>query len=195
MPTSTAKPKLMSDAAVQARTGKTWREWFSILDKAGAKKMTHQQIVACVSRQHDVGPWWQQMVTVAYEQQRGLRKLHERPDGYQLSRSKTIAAPVSRLFAAWQQPRTRARWLGKNSLTIRKATPDKSLRITWPNTSGTVSDQPNAATSVEVNFYPKGEAKTQVVVQHSKLSDSESAARMKKYWAEKLDSLTTLFAK
>jgi len=42
----------------------------AILDKAGAKKMDHKQIVAYLSEQHQVGPWWQQMVTVGYEQAR-----------------------------------------------------------------------------------------------------------------------------
>ena len=55
------KPGRMSDAAVQSKTGKTWPEWFKVLDAAGARKMSHQQIVAVLSKQHGVGPWWQQM--------------------------------------------------------------------------------------------------------------------------------------
>ena len=35
----------MSDEAVKAKTGKTWKEWFAALDKAGATKMGHQDIV------------------------------------------------------------------------------------------------------------------------------------------------------
>ena len=35
----------MSDEAVKAKTGKTWKEWFAILDQAGAIKLTHQEIV------------------------------------------------------------------------------------------------------------------------------------------------------
>ncbi len=35
----------MSDEAVKAKTGKTWKEWFAILDKAGARKLSHQDIV------------------------------------------------------------------------------------------------------------------------------------------------------
>jgi len=27
----------LSDAAVQAKTGKTWQEWFAVLDAAGAR--------------------------------------------------------------------------------------------------------------------------------------------------------------
>jgi len=32
----------MSDDAVKAKTGKTWKQWFTILDKAGAKKFDPQ---------------------------------------------------------------------------------------------------------------------------------------------------------
>ena len=36
----------LSDAAVQAKTGKTWQEWFAVLDAAGARAMDHQSIAA-----------------------------------------------------------------------------------------------------------------------------------------------------
>ena len=35
--------------------------------------MSHQEIVRYLSTKHDVGPWWQQMVTVTYEHASGLR--------------------------------------------------------------------------------------------------------------------------
>jgi hypothetical protein len=63
----------MSDEAVEAKTGKNWSRWFKHLDAAGAKKMTHQEIVAHLHDQYDVRPWWQQMVAVTYEQACGLR--------------------------------------------------------------------------------------------------------------------------
>jgi len=60
----------VSNEAVRAKTGKTWPDWFAILDKAGARKMDHKQIVAYLNEHHQVGPGWQQMVTVGYEQAR-----------------------------------------------------------------------------------------------------------------------------
>ncbi|MBZ5536330.1 MAG: hypothetical protein LAO31_10280 [Acidobacteriia bacterium] len=83
----------MSDEAVQGKAGRTWKEWFSILDAAGARKMNHKEIVAYLSSKHKVGSWWRQMVTVGYEQARGMRELHQKPGGYEISVSKTI--PVS----------------------------------------------------------------------------------------------------
>jgi hypothetical protein len=171
----------ISDEAVRAKTGKAWPEWFAILDAAGATNMSHKEIVAYLNEQHGVGPWWQQMVTVTYEQARSLRQKHEMPNGYQISRSKTIAVPLAALYDAWQDEATRWRWLPEVSLHIRKATEGKTMRIVW-------SDN----TTLDVSFYPKGEHKTQVTVQHNKLANAAEAERMKAYWTERLNSLKAI---
>lgn len=169
----------IGDDAVRAKTGKTWKQWFAILDKAGADKMAHRDIATWLHQDQGVGSWWCQMVTVEYEKARGLRAQHERPDGYQISRSKTLSVPVSNVYRAWSDARTRARWLKDSDFEVRKATAGKSMRITWVD----------GKTSVEVAFYPKGTGRSQVVVQHSKLADAKLAERMKTYWSESLDRL------
>jgi hypothetical protein len=171
----------ISDAAVAAKTGKTWSQWCKVLDKDGAKELPHKDIAILVSKKHGVGPWWSQMVTVGYEQARGLRKKHETPRGWQASASKTIDVPVQVLYGAWSNARMRARWMRSERLTIRKKNANKSMRITWPD-----------ETSVEVNFYAKGEAKSQVAVQHSKLKKQADVVRAKKSWGEALGSLKEL---
>jgi uncharacterized protein YndB with AHSA1/START domain len=169
----------MSDAAVAAKTGKNWKEWFALLDKTGARKMTHQEIVKHLNEKHNLGPWWQQMVTVTYEQARGLREKNQRPEGYQISVSRTVNAPLAKLYNSFANAKTRSSWLTENGLVVRTATTDKSMRVTWNDKK----------TSLEINFYPKGADKSQVVVQHSKLPDAKSSARMKNYWGKALDRL------
>lgn len=176
MATKTEKPR-MSDEAVEAKTGKNWSRWFKHLDAAGGKKMTHQEIVAHLSEKHGVRPWWTQMVAVTYEQARGLRDKHEKPAGYEISVSRTIAAPVAKAFKAWTDEKIRKKWLPSN-FTIRKSTTNKTLRIA-------AEDE----TSVAAAFLSKGSGKCQVVAQHSKLTDSKAAAKMKKFWGEALDRL------
>ena len=166
----------MSDEAVEAKTGKSWARWFKHLDAAGAKKMTHQEIVAHLRDKHDVRSWWQQMVAVTYEQARGLREVGEKPGGFEVSISRTIAAPVSKAFKAWTDEKTRKKWLPED-FTVRKSTANKTLRINWPD-----------GTDLVVAFYPKGE-KSQVVTQHAKLKDARAGTRMKKFWGEALDRL------
>lgn len=167
----------MSDEAVETKTGKTWSRWFKHLDAAGAKRMTHQEIVAHLRDKHDVRPWWTQMVAVTYEQARGLRERHEKPGGYEISVSRTILAPVSKAFKAWTDEKTRKKWLPAN-FTIRKSTTNKTLRISW-----------NDETEVVAAFYAKGDGKCQVVAQHAKLPDAKAGAKMKAFWAEALGHL------
>jgi len=174
-----AKTPRMSDEAVEAKTGKTWKQWFAILDKAGAKKMNHQEIAKYLNTEQGVGPWWQQMVAVTYEQARGLRKPHERPDGYQISVSRTVNVPIAKLYNAFANHKARKAWLAEDGLAVRKATANKSMRVTWNDVK----------TSLEINFYPKGEGKSQVVVQHSKLPNAKASATMKTYWTRALDRL------
>ncbi len=169
----------ISDDAVASATGKNWKQWLSVLDKAGARNMTHKEIVAIVHDRYGIGPWWQQMVTVGYEQGRGLRQKHETTEGYKISRSKTVAVPIATLYKAWSDTRTRGRWLDEGPLVVRKATPNKSMRITWYDKK----------TGVEVNFYAKGNAKAQVAVEHNKLPDAKRCEQMKKYWGKTLDRL------
>ena len=155
----------IGEDAVRKATGKDWSEWFALLDKAGANKLNHQEIVAVVHRQFGVGSWWQQMVTVAYEQARGLRDKHQKPDGYEISGSKTIAVPLAELFNAWQEPKQRRRWLADAGFILRKATRNKSLRLTWVD----------GKTTVAVNFYAKSGNKSQVSLNHGKLANTTQA--------------------
>ena len=171
----------MSDDAVKAKTGKTWKQWFALLNQSGGKKMSHQEIVKCLASEHNVGPWWQQMIAVTYEQQSGLRKAHQRPDGFQISVSRTLNAPLRLAYQEFANAKRRAAWLEEDDLAIRTATPNKSLRVTWKD----------GKTSLEIAFVQKAANKSQVVVQHSKLPDAKAAAKMKTYWRAKLNRLQT----
>ena len=174
----------MSDEAVEARTGCTWKKWVDALDYAGAREMTHREIAAYVHETWDVPGWWAQTVTVGYERIRGLREIGQRRDGtYDANRSRTFPVPVANLYAAWADEDRRATWLGDVDLTVRTATPGKSLRLTWND------DTDRDGTRVDAWFTAKSPAKSQVAVQHGKLPSSELRDRMKVYWGERLDAL------
>jgi hypothetical protein len=178
-PTARKKAPPVSDRAVQAKTGKNWQQWFELLDRAGAKKMTQTDIAAYLYHELGCPSWWNQMVAVGYEQDRGLREKHQTPVSFQISCSKILTVPLSTLFAAWRDEKTRLQWLEERGMVVRKATRDKSLRVTWVD----------SRTNLEVLFYAKGASKSQVTVQHNKLADASAAERMKRYWAEKLENL------
>jgi hypothetical protein len=69
--------------------------------------------------------------------------------------------------------------LDEDGLVVRKATANKSMRVTWSD----------GKTDLEINFYAKDPKKSQVVVQHNKLPNARSAAKMKTYWSNALDRL------
>jgi hypothetical protein len=168
------------DEAVKAATGKVWVEWFKILDKAGAKKMRHQEITT-VLQEKGVGPWWGQTVAVAYEQERGLRDRFQKCTGeYSTSGSRTMAAPMAKAFAAWTDDKLRKKWLPDGKLEITTATPGKYVRGRWGDSR------------LSVGFVGKGAAKTQVAVDHGKLANSKECAKMKTYWFAALNSLQAM---
>jgi uncharacterized protein YndB with AHSA1/START domain len=178
-PTDYAAIARMSDDALKKATGCTWERWVNALDAAKAFQMSHRQITAYIADRYKTSSWWTQMVTVGYERIRGLRQVGQKRSGdYEISKSKTIAVPLQKLFSAFSSPHTRARWLPGVKLTVRGATPQKRMRLRWADN-----------TPVEVAFVARGKGKSQVAVQHGKLRTKSDAERMKAFWAERLAAL------
>lgn len=174
------------DAAVLKATGLPWEEWIARLDQEGASKMEHKAIAILLHEKFGVGEWWSQMITVGYEQARGLRAKHEKPDGFSVSASRTIEAPVKRAFEAFADASVRGRWLPQAPIEVRKATAPKSLRITW------LAGGKDGKSSVEVNLYAKGPGKCQVSIQHNKLRDAAEADEFKTLWRTRVEALKQL---
>lgn len=180
-----AETRRVSDEAVLKATGRTWEQWFAVLDADGAQRMSHKEIADLVHRKYLDSGWWSQMVTVVYEQARGLRQLHQKADGFAASVSKTFNVSVDQLFSAWTDAVTRAAWLAEQGIEVTREKANKSLRMLWSD----------GKTRVDVNFYPKGEEKTQVSVQHSQLDCAEDAAKSKSAWKEALVRLQETLSK
>jgi hypothetical protein len=182
--TDYAKLAGKSDAILKEKTGCTWERWVKALDRPKAYTWPHREIAKYVQEKYKVPGWWAQTVTVGYERIKGLRAVGQRRDGgFEINKSKTFAVPLGRLYRAWSEARTRARWLPGVDLTVRTATREKSMRITWPD-----------RTSVVVDFSRRGSAKSQVALAHGKLPDGDSAARMKSFWTERLTELGEILA-
>jgi uncharacterized protein YndB with AHSA1/START domain len=168
----------VSDAAVEKATGRDWAEWCRVLDREGAHTMAHAEIASLVADKFNGGPWWSQTVTVGYERIKGLRALHQKPGGFEIGRSKTIPAPIARVYKAWHSAAARRKWLANPDITISAANENKTLRFIWID----------GKSRAQTYFVDKG-GKTAVTVQHGKLADAKAAARMKKYWGAQLDRL------
>jgi Activator of Hsp90 ATPase homolog 1-like protein len=171
--------KRISDEAVKKRTKKMWDEWFSILNKAGAKKMEHKAIAQLLNTKYGLSDWWSQMVTVQYEQNIKGRKKHETKSGFQVSRTITLPYSATKIFNALNSPLNRIVWLTDPGITITKSTSNKSIRAKWVDKKSLI----------EVQLYVKDINKTQLVIQHNKLSSEKEAEKMKTYWGKQLNNL------
>ncbi|HEY0462861.1 MAG TPA: hypothetical protein VGC79_01575 [Polyangiaceae bacterium] len=172
----------VSSDAVARRTGKSWAEWFALLDAAGAAQLDHKGIVAVLAQRHGVGPWWQQMVTVAYEQARGKNGNTATDDGFQVDVSKVLELPLAKLFRFWAEPSERNKWLADDRFSIHKSTASKSIRASWGR----------GVSRIDVDFCEKGPSKSQVTVQHNRIETSDAAEQMKAYGAKKIRALEAL---
>ncbi|MGH9146613.1 MAG: DUF4287 domain-containing protein [Vicinamibacterales bacterium] len=174
----------VADHLVASKTGRTWQQWVELLDADNAAAMKHRDIAVLVRERYGVGDWWAQTVTVCYERIKGLRERGQRRDGtYEAGRSRTFDVPVTTLFKAWADQRTRRRWLDGVKIVVRTATSPKSMRLQWPD-----------GTLVVVGFTPKGNRKSVVSLAHTKLPDRGASRKAKKFWTDRLDALGSVLA-
>jgi uncharacterized protein YndB with AHSA1/START domain len=177
-PAAAAQPPVSNEAA-KKRTGRDWAEWCALLDKEGAEKLSHREIVRLIHEKYHGGDWWSQMITVGYERLRGRREVNQRIGGFAVSASKTIAAAAADAFAAWTDARRRARWLSGVKITVRTATAPKSIRL--------ICD--DDGTEIEVRIAAKGRARCAIAVDHTKLANAQMVAERRHCWKEMLGAL------
>jgi Domain of unknown function (DUF4287) len=173
-----AKAQEIGDEAVKAKTGKTWAQWFAVLDKAKAHTLSHQELTALLRDKHDVPRWWNQMVAVGYERARGLRVRHETAAGFSVSVSKTIGVDLADVYGATADAKTRKTWFPKGVFEQSSATANKYFRGSW-----------NGGARLEINFYAKGAGKAQINVQANKMAAEADVEREREAWKAALEKL------
>ena len=168
-----------SEESVTSATGKTWDEWFAILDRWGAQKKKHPEMTRYLTDKHQLPGWWTQSIAVYYQRARGMRLKHQNASGFQISGSKTVSVPVSEAFEAVVDDVKRKKWFPDASLSLRTAQPNRSARFDWED----------GTTRVNVGFEAKGPSKTTVSLVHERLRDADEAESTKAMWKERLADL------
>jgi hypothetical protein len=163
----------ISDDTARAKTGKKWGEWYTILDKAGARMMDHAEIVKFGHEKCGLSLWWSQLVTLGYEKERGIPTTRHR-SAPEANCSKTLAAPLALVWDAWQDQEVRARWLPDIALQVTQSAEHKLLHFDLADHSHAV-----------VKFSEKS-GKTRVAVTHARLQSDADLERWKEYWAAAL---------
>ncbi len=167
----------VADDTVKAKTGKKWEEWYKLLDRAGAKMMDPGELVRFARQQFGLTAWWCQLLTVGYQQDRGLRQKHQRGSRFEVDRSKTVTAPLDAVWDAFHDPGTRGRWMPGAAFAIGKSTPRRILHLDWP-------DRTHAIVT-----FSEHAGRTKVVVSHERIASLEDARQVQNLWTAALRQL------
>lgn len=169
---------LEPEAVIRAATGRSWAQWFRLLDRFDVAEAGHSATVRHLAEAHECPRWWRQRIAQAHAQLRGLREPTRRDLAANTSR--TLSVAVEDLYRAWRG-RGPSKWLVGTRFKIQRANENRSLRIDWPD-----------HTSVEIYFWSKGERRSQVNVMHRQLTSASEVAQMKQFWTRALDQLQAL---
>jgi hypothetical protein len=169
----------MPDETIRRGSGRSWNEWFAVLDSWGGRRRAHRDIARHVAESYGVSGWWAQTVTVGYERARGLRTPNQRPDGFTVSVSKTFPVSADDLQVMFTDARKRRRWLEPGALRVRTSQPGRTARF----------DAADGVTRVNAWFTAKGTTKSSVALQVERLADAEAVEQARAYWRARLARL------
>ena len=163
-------------------TGHDRAFWFAELDAWGAVGRPYREIADWLTTEQGLSAWWAQKLIVEYEEARGVRDRGARRDGtFSAGASRTVAAPVEKVFEAFTDATARERWLPGVAVEVRAAQPGRVVRLDWPD-----------GTRLQAQFDARDQNRTTVAVEHQRLPDAALVPTMRTYWQERLEALRSL---
>jgi uncharacterized protein YndB with AHSA1/START domain len=196
------KPEFpVTDAACKKETGKTLKQWFKELDKIDGLKTGRRDCTKHIQAQHG-DPWWTVTIAVEYEIRHGATKKDGNPEGYTICVTKTIKAPVAKVYKTWTNSAKFSEMFGdsakqtvKDGGTIsckagckgifKRIRPDKDLRFTWEHKGCTAPMQ------VDVQFQDN-KGKCLMNVMTSRIQTRAEADGLRNAWAEAMTRLKAM---
>ena len=105
---------LISEKRVLEKTGRSWGEWFALLDEGNVFALSHADAVKWLEDQGlSSHPWWNQTIIGEYEIARGKREVGENEKAeFQASTQKIFAMDVKRTWDFLINHPARTTWLG-----------------------------------------------------------------------------------
>jgi len=183
------------EAGVIKKTGHGYEHWFAVLDALGAAAKGHTASAAHLFRDQGVPSWYCQMITVAYERERGLRAMNQSCAGdFQVNVSKVVPVSMAEVLDVFRSPRRRSEWLKSadpalvrpmeaalsgpkpREIKVRDA---GLARLRYPWESG----------AVEIAVMGKPNGRTSVVASMTKLAGPEEVEKRRGQWRDALDGL------
>ncbi len=191
----------VTDAVAKKETGKTLKQWFEELDKIDGLKEGRRACIQHINSFH-ADAWWPTTIAVEYEAHHGVTKKDGLPEGYTICVTKTIGAPVKKVYNAWTNAANFAEMFGdggKQSVkvdgeiscksgckgTFTRVRPDKDLRFTWQHKGCTAPMQ------VDVQFQDN-KGKCLMNVMTSRIQARGEADGLRNSWSEALIRLKAI---
>ena len=172
------EPTVAEQRVVEA-TGHGFDHWFAALDEWGAKDRSHRDIARWLRDEHGMAGWYSQSVSVSYERARGMREVGEGVNGFTVSASRTVHVPAAHLFAAFDDPALRERWLPGVELSERTSTPPRLARYDWEG----------GPSRLVVGIEALDDGRSRVGLSHERLADAAERERLKPWWRQRMTEL------
>jgi hypothetical protein len=157
-------------------TGRSYEEWYSLLDDAGGRELSHQQIVARLAAEGLDNGWWCQTIAGSYERHIGRRVAGQTCDGdFKTSASKTVDATLDEALKRWCEAVA-----GQSSFNGVPLVEPPSVAETgrWRYWKARFAD--GGRVTVSITAAPSG--KTSFGLSHDKLASPEAVESWKAYW-------------
>ncbi len=201
-PTYETLNRVSSKSALK-NTGKTWDQWVSLLDAAGARSWSHKELVLYLKKKK-LSPWWQQGVAGAYSVAIG-KKIEGRNAKGELSvtATKSFSIDSKKMWALlcskqgqeiWLQPlspmqikvgaffETKDGFFGE----IRTMKKGLRLRLSWKDPEW------SKPTYLQVFVVPRPDNKCLVAFTHEKIKEPKVEALLRRRWKQATSSLHAL---
>jgi len=186
--TPAAPTRAANIASYERTSGRSWDDWVTLLDDAGARGLEHPAIVALAKEALEpLGLenvwWWAQGITIGYEQHIGRRLPGQRTDGtFSANASRTVAGSVDDALAAWCAVTD-----GLTSLVGQVVTqaPTTSASQRWRYWRCGLAD----GSKVVVSVNESAPGKARVAVGHEGLATPEAVTEAKAFWKRLLSTM------
>ncbi len=174
----------VTDADVKKKTGRTWQEWFTLLDRDGAAQLDRRRITRIVASKYGIGLWWRRTIAKGYEQSRMVRDAaKELASGPVASTSRAMQQPMRALSATLHDVEARARRL-------------KSRRFADRPAPGTISIRDSATVgNVDVSGDRFEALPSEPGIVAESIRDVHPVRKMRAFWKARVDALQKSLAK
>lgn len=196
---STDKIGRVSSASVEKGTGKDWDQWLKILNKAGARAWTHQEIVVYLKKKYKLSLWWRQGVTYGFEVATGRRLDGQSLKGdYNLTITRSLNVSAREVWkfmssteglAVWLEPMSDFSLSKSESYEVdggifgevRSVKAFTHARLTWQDTDWL------KPTILQLGIVPKGKAKSILYINHGGFKTVAVREQMRAHWKLRMD--------